>query len=76
LGYNKNVFNGLPGGHRFYDGDFWCIGTLGVWWCSTLFKNYDIAAESLFCASTLVTEHFEIYKSTGVSVRCIKDDIL
>jgi uncharacterized protein (TIGR02145 family) len=76
LGYNKNVFNGLPGGHRFFDGDFWSIGTLGVWWCSTLFKHYDTSAESLFCVSTFITDNFEIYKCTGVSVRCIKDDIL
>ena len=71
-GNNKSGFNGLPGGYRFSNGDFFYKGNFGYWWTSTQ-ENEEKAysRDQSFDKSSVGHESTE--KSYGLSVRCIKD---
>jgi uncharacterized protein (TIGR02145 family) len=71
-GTNSSGFSGLPGGHRFYNGDFYDMGNYGYWWSSTedgasnayyrlLYRNSDILGRNYYD------------KEGGLSVRCLRD---
>jgi uncharacterized protein (TIGR02145 family) len=67
---NESGFSGLPGGHRRNDGFFnlvylggwWSASESGAWlaWCRGLFWDDGVSRD-------------EIYKSDGLSVRCLRD---
>lgn len=69
---NSSGFTSLPGGLRNFDGVFYYIGTIGVWWSATdngfefawSRGNYNISAD----AGRSIRP-----KSLGFSVRCVKD---
>ena len=69
---NESGFTALPGGFRFYNGEFRDAGDLGVWWCSSeegignaWFRSlyYDVAG----------VERYHLDRDFGLSVRCVKD---
>jgi len=71
-GTNTSGFAGLPGGGRSGNGSFNDIGNLGHWWSST--ENLPTTAwpRSL---SYRYNDLFRnsLYKSSGLSVRCLRD---
>jgi uncharacterized protein (TIGR02145 family) len=65
-------FAGLPGGYRYYDGDFYDLGSVGVWWSSSesssdsawyLYLNHDYG----------IVYRDSNSKENGLSVRCLRD---
>jgi len=72
IGYNRldnntSGFNGLPGGGRSYNGSFFSIGEKANWWCSNDIITYELA----YYYSILLSSGNS--KTSGYSVRCIKD---
>jgi uncharacterized protein (TIGR02145 family) len=71
---NATGFTGRPGGYRSsYDGYFYYIGNYGIWWSSTEYSSTDAMYRVLHYHSRSVSK-FNLNKSNGHSVRCIKDD--
>ncbi len=69
---NSSGFTGLPGGCRIGGGSFYDIGAYGIWWSSTEFTTSNSWARYLLY-STNSTDRYNTTKTTGVSVRCVKD---
>jgi uncharacterized protein (TIGR02145 family) len=73
---NESGFTGLPGGHRDSDsGRFAFIGLVGIWWSSS--ESGTWSAWSHYIENVMKVEislDFK-YKSSGFSVRCIKDSL-
>jgi len=71
---NSSGFSALPGGRRFYDGNFSYLGEDGLWWSST--DNHFINAGFLYIKSS---ENGLLYNTIWedvrmcFSVRCLKD---
>ena len=74
-GTNSSGFNGLPGGSRYDNGDFYDIGDGADWWSSSSLEDGTNYAEFLkFDNSHPGAYSREAYgKQNGRSVRCIKD---
>jgi uncharacterized protein (TIGR02145 family) len=72
-GNNLSGFNGLPGGHRGSDGTFGFVGSLGFWWSSTE-EGGTTGAWSLWLNyhSDFLTMTYDL-KTSGMSVRCLRD---
>ena len=72
---NESGFTALPGGCRWYDGNFRYIGELGMWW--TYPENPDYICrggcmrECVYNIRKVVRSNLD--KKTGLSVRCIRD---
>jgi uncharacterized protein (TIGR02145 family) len=72
---NESGFTALPGGYRYYDGTFYSIGAVGMWWSSseeaagvgTAWGRY------LYTSGGLDRGSAGSGKQHGFSVRCIKD---
>lgn len=73
-GVNESGFNALPGGFRFYNGNFYYIGINSSWW-SFPEKNSNTANDfNLYSASASVYRYkYSTSNVFGFSVRCIKD---
>jgi len=70
---NKTGFTALPGGFRYFFGEFRYVGRIGIWWNS----SDPIAYDSYFLSYKSVNLLGYISrKSDGYSVRCIKDDVV
>jgi uncharacterized protein (TIGR02145 family) len=72
-GNNSSGFNGLPGGHRYIDGNFYnSIGSYSYWWCTTGFNTNGAWMRVLVYDNSGV---FRIVdnKKMGISVRVLKD---
>lgn len=70
---NESGFMGLPGNYRNYQGAFGVIGFRGSWWSSTPGSlGFDALDRDLRANSSNITIT-DLDKTTGVSVRCIKD---
>lgn len=67
---NSSGFTALPGGCRFYDGDFGNILYGGSWWSSTCKDNYNAYKLSLI-RSDGQARHETCVKQYGQSLRCI-----
>jgi uncharacterized protein (TIGR02145 family) len=71
---NRSGFTALPGGCRG-NGLFNAIGIFGTWWCAT--ESTEHAEQGAYCCGLNYRESFltlrEAYKSTGFSIRLIKD---
>jgi uncharacterized protein (TIGR02145 family) len=73
---NESGFTALPGGSRQPDGSFYFdLGDTGSWWCSPEYPG-NSAFEALF--KSIGTENVTVHsalsnKSSGYSVRCVKD---
>jgi uncharacterized protein (TIGR02145 family) len=71
---NEVGFTALPGGFRFYNGEFRVIGLWGLWWSTTTYKYH---ASLAYCRGTGFLA-YQVYneasnKQCGKSVRCVKD---
>jgi uncharacterized protein (TIGR02145 family) len=64
-------WNGLPGGHRYDDGDFKVIGKAGQWWTSSSFSKE--TAWPRILSSDVNFFRNNDYKKKGFSVRCLRD---
>jgi len=69
---NNYGFSALPGGHRAYHGSFEDISRRTSWWSSTSNNSEMASCTSLFYANDNIF-HGEDQKSSGHSIRCIKD---
>jgi len=69
---NESGFFGLPGGRRFWQGDFEDIGQWGFWWNSSDYVS-DAGYNYLSFNSTAFGNSYW-FKWHGLSVRCIKDN--
>ncbi len=74
-------FNALPGGDRLYvDGSFcnagrFCnVGSIGYWWTATEGSSEDAYRRHMYSVSARVGEYNGSNKSSGYSVRCVKDN--
>lgn len=71
---NKSGFSALPGGFRSETGVFFSEGSLLYWWSSTEHTPNPRFATSLYIQyNNASTINFNMYKSNGYSIRCIKD---
>lgn len=70
-------FSALPSGQRYFSGEYtpvygYGIGTLGGWWSTTIFDQNKIWMRSMMFDQPHVG-NYGTYKTSGISVRCIKD---
>jgi uncharacterized protein (TIGR02145 family) len=72
-GTNKNGFTGFPGGIRRDNGTFDYLGEYGYWWSSTELRPDYAQYKYLYCRAGKVFRYTNFYKSSGFSVRCLKD---
>jgi len=72
-GTNESGFSGLPGGLRGGNGAFKGIGKHGNWWSSPESNTDDAWYRVLNYSEGNVYTYYYFFKSTGVSVRCLKD---
>jgi uncharacterized protein (TIGR02145 family) len=72
-GFDWFGFSGLPGGGRFYDGEFFNFGYEGYWWSSTEYASNS----GWFHFMTFdfgYVDGGDFNKRIGLSVRCIRDN--
>ena len=69
---NESGFTGLPAGYHYYNGTFFNIGSVGVWWSSS---EYDTADAWFRLLGHDIGDAYRDYanKRNGFSVRCIRD---
>ena len=70
---NESGFSGLPGGYRFFGGDFSLIGDSGFWWSSTEDGPTRAAYRYLYAYNGAADGAANV-KQSGYSVRCLKDE--
>lgn len=68
---NEVGFNALPGGYRDLEGSFYDRGFSGMWWTAEQFYSSSALYRMIHYDSTLQRNF--VRKTTGMSVRCIKD---
>ncbi len=69
---DESGFSGLPGGNRYFDGNYLNLGGNGYWWSSTEFSYNAAWCRSLgYFYSNFYRDNY--FKRNGFSVRCIKD---
>ena len=70
---NDYDFTALPGGMRYFTGDFPIFGnSYAIWWTSTDFSEYQAVCRGLHDSSSMAFKASD-NKRSGFSVRCIKD---
>jgi hypothetical protein len=69
---NSSGFAGLPGGYRDNGGTFHSLGAFGGWWSSTEYNTTNARYHGLG-SFTSSSYSFNDTKSSGYSVRCVKD---
>ena len=73
-GNNTSGFTLLPGGIRFYNGDFNFIGANGSWWSSSSSENdAELAWARSFGNNYDNVSFYHDTKLNGFSVRCLRD---
>jgi uncharacterized protein (TIGR02145 family) len=73
--YNKSGFAALPGGYRYYDGKYYNLGSMGIWWSSSKLNiSEDVYRCVYFINNKTVGRDF-VSAWYGASVRCVKDSI-
>ena len=70
---NTSLFTGLPGGYRFYDGNYYFIGDFGYWWSSSENDTYSAWYRGLSSYSGHALRNASSNKGYGFSVRCLRD---
>jgi uncharacterized protein (TIGR02145 family) len=70
---NSSGFTVLPGGYRVNDGSFTNISVLAFFWSATEFGSNYAWARFLNYNSDIVYRNASGSKSTGASVRCLRD---
>jgi len=71
-GTNSSGFNALPGGYRYSSGSFDGLGYYGSWWSATEDSGTGAWYRSLLYDLAQVHRYYH-YKTSGFSVRCLKD---
>jgi len=72
--FGTSGFTGLPGGRRYYRGEFNEIGEFGYWWSATEFDDNNALTRILYYnSSKVIRYHDYLNKVGGRSVRCLKD---
>ena len=66
---------GLPGGNRSFYGDYYSIGSSGGWWSSTEGSTGSAWSRSLYANNGDAASYYS-NKKNGLSVRCLKDEIV
>ena len=69
---NTSLFTGLPGGDRYYSGDYNNIGSDGYWWSSSEYDTSDAWYRALGNFSGDAYS-YNNSKKIGLSVRCLRD---
>jgi uncharacterized protein (TIGR02145 family) len=69
---NASGFSGLPGGYRSFNGTFYGVGEIGIWWSSTEIDAAIAWGRNLFYLFGSVYRTNNI-KEEGFSVRCLRD---
>jgi len=79
-GWNRNGngtdsfgFSALPSGYRNFDGSFYSVGDIGMWWTAT----EDGVSGNVYYRGIATSDHvLEAYldKGRGLSLRCVKND--
>ncbi|MCF8374158.1 MAG: PKD domain-containing protein [Bacteroidales bacterium] len=69
---NLTGFTAFGGGYRYKDGDFYYLKEQGTWWSSTSEISDGGTIRALEDLNTKIGR-FSGYKSSGFSVRCLKD---
>jgi uncharacterized protein (TIGR02145 family) len=69
---NVSLFTGLPGGDRYYNGNYVNVGGFGYWWSSTEDFTGDAWTRHLVNNYEGVGR-FRYGKRAGFSVRCLRD---
>jgi uncharacterized protein (TIGR02145 family) len=69
---NESGFSGLPGGGRYYGGDFLFVGSTGYWWSSSEYGPGDGWFRLLSYSSGNAFQD-GYTKRNGFSVRCLRD---
>jgi hypothetical protein len=70
---NSSGFTALPGGIRDEHGNFIAISSVGSWWSSTFFSWNVVMFFSVFSQSSESFIYDDRTRSSGTSVRCLKD---
>ncbi len=65
-------FSALPGGMRYYNGNFNDVLINGFWWTKSEYHEGS-AIVKMMLSSSDETKTYDYYKSGGFSVRCIKE---
>jgi len=72
-GTNKSGFTGLAGGIRTHQGEFIHGGAYGFWWSESEFNESYAYYRYLYCRSGKLFRYVNYFKSSGFSVRCVRD---
>lgn len=70
---NMSNFNALPGGLRYFDGNFRDLGFGAYWWSSTQLNPERAFFRFVFHEESIIYR-FDNLKRIGFSVRCLKDN--
>jgi uncharacterized protein (TIGR02145 family) len=70
---NESGFTALPGGSRYFSGQFLQSGTIGFWWSSTKSSKRYAYSMNLSYDSKGVGYYKFLRLNGGLSVRCVKD---
>lgn len=69
---NSSGFTALPGGYRAKDGTFKNLNVCGGWWADTEYTKSLVWYRYVDTTGSTI-HNFSTYKSSGFSIRCIKD---
>ena len=70
---NESGFSGLPGGNRYYNGDYVDFRGSGFWWSSTEYSTTVAWYHNLYYYGDGYALRYYFNKHFGCSVRCLKD---
>ncbi len=69
---NSSGFTALPGGLRYYYGNYLYVGNYGYWWSSTEYSIYNAWIRSMIGSNGLASS-YDYDKKFALSVRCLRD---
>ena len=73
IGIDDVGFSGLPGGARWYNGNFSHAGIGGHWWSSTEITTLEARSYRLLFDQGSLDGVSAFDKSTGAAIRCVRD---
>jgi uncharacterized protein (TIGR02145 family) len=73
LSTNSTGFTALPGGWRYYDGQFLGLGNNGNIWSATTSDSYSSYFFSFYGSSNSAGENYSGFNNYGLSVRCLRN---
>jgi uncharacterized protein (TIGR02145 family) len=70
-GTNESKFSGLPGGFRYFDGNFMSLEITGSWWSIFKVDEYNLRNYFILYYNSPLVHSLD--SASGLSVRCLKD---